>query len=179
VGDKVKKLKQPTNYESVLQEIKKQYLELMTKFLPKLHDAYHKDKGLDASHVDLVNKIRQDCILISSETLTGLKYDDRTEEQVIKEILEYNVDIEDIKHMKEVEQIDLYPFRDWLEESCIKRTDPEWFQFGIHDLIANGKANPGTIGSRRTQFCKFCGEGIYLSLGHDAHTSERAKKGHE
>jgi hypothetical protein len=172
------KLKEGAKYDKVLQDLEKQYLMLMTKYLSKLHDAYHKDKGLDASHAELVKKIRQDCVLMSSNTFARLTFDDRSEEEVIKEILEYNFDETDIKHMKEVERIDLYPFLNWLDDNCIKRTEPEWFQFGIHDLIANGKANPGTIGSKRTQFCKFCGEGIYLSLGHDAHTSKRIK-GHE
>jgi hypothetical protein len=168
-------LKLPTSYERVLQEIEKQYLELMTEFLPKLHDAFHKDKGLEASHAELVNKIRQDCVLMCSNDLARLAFDDRTEEQVIKEILEYNFDETDIKHMREVERIDLYPFLDWLDENCIKRTEPQWFQFGIHDLIVNGKANPGTVGSKRTQFCKLCGEEIYLSMGHDEHKPKHAK----
>jgi hypothetical protein len=171
-------MKQPTSYEGVLQEIEKRYLELMTKFLPKLHDAYHKDKGLDASHVELVNKIKQDCVLMSSNTLERLTFDDRPEEEIIKEILEYNFDETDIKHMKQVERLDLYPFLNWLGEKCIKKTEPEWFQYRIHDLIASGKANPGTIGSKRTQFCKFCGEEVYISMSHDAHTSKRTK-GHE
>jgi hypothetical protein len=29
---------------------------------------------------------------------------------------------------------------------------------GIHELIANGKVNPGTIEGKRTQLCRFCGE---------------------
>jgi hypothetical protein len=140
------------SYDKVLQELDKQYLALMTKFLSKLHDAYHKDKGLDAS------RIRQDCVSMSSNTFARLTLDDRSEEEVIKEILQYNFDETDIKHIKQVERLDLYPFLNWLDENCIKKTEPEWFQYGIHDLIATGKANPGTIGSKRTQFCRFCGD---------------------
>jgi hypothetical protein len=169
------KLKKAVKYDKVLQDLERQYVVLMTKYLSKLHHAYHKDKGLDASHVELVNKIKQDCVLMSSNTLARLTFDDRPEEEVVKEILEYNFDMEDIKHMKEEEHIDLYPFRDWLEENCVKRTEPEWFQFGIHELIANGKANPGTIGSKRTQFCRFCGEEIYAPMDHNAHAPKHKK----
>jgi hypothetical protein len=167
-------LKLPTSYERVLQEIEKQYLELMTEFLPKLHDAFHKDKGLEASHAELVNKIRQDCVLMCSNDLARLAFDDRTEEQVIKEILEYNFDMTDIKHMKEVEGVDLYPIVNQLNEYCIRRTDPRWFQFGIHELMQNGKVNPGTVGSKRTQFCIWCGEAVYL--GQDTHASRHTKR---
>jgi hypothetical protein len=164
------------SYHKVLDELEKQYLVLMTKYLSKLHDAFHKDKGLEASHVDLINSIKRDCILMCSNILGRLAFDDRTENEVIKEILEYNFDETDIKHMKEVERIDLYPFLNWLDENCIKRTESQWFQFGIHDLIANGKANPGKIGSKRTQFCKFCGEEVYISIDHIAHASRHTKR---
>lgn len=170
------KLKRLPSYDEVLQELEKQYLVLMTKYLSRLHDAFHKDKGLEASHAELVNKIKQDCILMCSNNLARLVFDDRTEEEVIKEILEYNFDMGDIKHMREVEQIDLYPFVNWLNDNCVKRTEPQWFQFGIHELIANGKANPGTIGSKRSQFCKYCGEEIYVSMDHDAHASKHTKR---
>jgi hypothetical protein len=129
--------------------------------------------------VELINKIKQDCLLMCSNNLARLTFDDRTEEQVIKEILEYNFDETDIKHMKDVERIDLYPLLNWLDENCIKRKESQWFQFGIHDLIASGKANPGTIGSKRTQFCKFCGEEIYISMDHIAHASKHTKRTNE
>jgi hypothetical protein len=148
----------------------------MTEYLSKLHGAFHEDIGLEASHVELVSKIKHYCILMCSNTLARLTFDDRAEEQVIQEILEYNYDEKDIKHMREVEHTDLYPLLNWLDKNCIKRTEPQWFDFGIHDLIANGKANPGTIGSKRTQFCKFCGEEIYASMGSNAHASKHEKR---
>jgi hypothetical protein len=138
----------------------------MTEYLPKMHQAFHEDKGLEASHVELVNAIRQDCLLMSSNNLARLTFDDRTEEQIIKEILEYNFDAEDVKHMKDVENIDLYPIVDQLNEHCLKRSNPEWFGFGIHELLQTGKADLGSRGSKRTQFCKWCGEAILLSSGH-------------
>jgi hypothetical protein len=170
------KIKRLPSYDNVLEELEKQYLALMTKYLSKMHDAFHKDKGLETSHAELVNKIKQDCVLMCSTNLARLTFDDRTEEEVIKEILEYNFDETDIKHMREVERIDLYPFLNWLDENCIKRTESQWYQFDIHELIANGQINPGTIGSMRTQFCKFCGKEIYMPTGHDAHTSKHVKR---
>jgi hypothetical protein len=53
------KMERLPSYDKVLQDLEKQYLLLMTKYLSKLHDAFHKDKGLEASHVELVNKIKQ------------------------------------------------------------------------------------------------------------------------
>jgi len=172
---KMSKVERLPSYDKILQDLEKQYLQLMTKHLSKLHDAFHKDKGLDASHVELINKIKQDCVLMSSNILARLTFDDRPEEEIVKEILEYNFDMEDIKHMKEVEHIDLYPLLHWLEENCVKRTGSEWFQFGIHELIANGKANPGTTGSKRTQFCMYCGEEIYAPMDHNAHAPKHKK----
>lgn len=169
------KLKNEAKYNQVLQRLKKEYGILMMKYLSKLHNAYHEDVGSQVSHEDIVKRIKLDCMSLCSEKLGSIVYDDRTEEEVIKEILEYNFDMADIKYMQEVEQIDLYPFENLLDERCIKRTEPQWFQFGIHELIANGKANPGTIGSKRTQFCKFCGEEIYVSLEQDGHTSKHMK----
>ena len=52
---------------------------------------------------------------------------------------------------------------DEIIKHCLKRNDPGWFQFGIHELLQNGKIIPGRIGSMRTQFCKFCGTQIYLT----------------
>jgi hypothetical protein len=68
--------------------------------------------------------------------------------------------------MKEVEGIDLYPIINQLNENCLKRTDPEWFSFGVHELLQNGKVDLGPIGSNRIQFCKWCGEGIRLTSDH-------------
>ena len=168
------KLKQ-TKYAEVLQELEKEYLILMTKYLSKLHGAFHEDKGLEASHEDLVNRIKKDGVSMCSTIFARLTFDDRSEDEVEREIMEYNYDTEDIKHMKEIEQIDLYPFVNWLNENCIKRTESKWFQLGIHKLIANGTANPGAIGSKRTQFCRFCGEEIYLLMDHNAHASKHKK----
>jgi hypothetical protein len=69
----------------------------------------------------------------------------------------------DIKHMKEVENINLFLLLQELNKNFVKRTDHEWFVFGIHDRLLNGKADSGPIGSRRTQFCKCCGKEVYLS----------------
>jgi hypothetical protein len=167
------KLKRPIKYDRVIQELEKDYLILMTKYLSKLHDAFHEDNGSEASHEDLVNKIKQDGMSMCSN-LARIAFDDRTEEQVIEEILGYNYDMADVKHMRELEGLNLYPIVNQLNEYCIKRTDPEWFQFGIHELIQNGKVNPGTVGSKRTQFCKYCGEAVYL--GQDTHASRHTKR---
>lgn len=160
------KMKRLPSYDMVLQDLEKQYLLLMTKYLSKMHEAFHKDKGVEASHAELVNAIRQDCLLMCSNNLARLTFDDRTEEQIIKEILEYNFDTEDVKHMKEVEDVDLYPILNQLNEYCLKRTNPQWFSFGIHELLQNGKVDRGPRGSKRLQFCRWCGEGIYLSSDH-------------
>jgi hypothetical protein len=160
------KTKRPWNYDKVLQDLEKQFLLLMTEYLPRIHEAFLEDKGMKASHVDLINTIRKDCMLICSNNLEKLTFDGRTEDQVIKEILEYNFDPEDVKHMKDGENIDLYPIVDQLNEHCLKRTDPAWFRLGIHELIQNGKVDLGSRGSKRTQFCRWCGEGILLSSGH-------------
>jgi hypothetical protein len=146
----------------------------MCKYLQKLHIIFHEDYGLKHSPTDIVNKIKRDCISVFSNKLESIAFYDRTQGQVIEEILQYNYDMEDIQHMTEVEQIELYPFLNWLNENCVKRTEPQWSQFGIHELIANGKANPGTIGVKRTQFCKYCGEAV--NLGQDVHASSHAKR---
>lgn len=172
---KMSKMKEIPSYDKVLQELEKQYLVLMTKYLSKLHDAFHKDRGSEASHIELVNRIKQDCILMCSNSLARLTFDDRTEEEVIKEILEYNFDETDIKHMREVERIDLYPILYLLEKYCIKRSSPEWFQFGVHELMQSGKVDPGTVGVNRPQFCIYCGEEIFLPLGLNTHTSKHTK----
>ena len=152
-----------TRYDKVLQELKREFDVLIGNYLQKLHNAYHEDYGLKHSHTDIVNKIKHDCMSIYSSKLETIAFDDRSEEEIIKEILEYNYDMADIKHMKEVEGIDLFSHLHSLSENCLKRTDPEWFQFGIHELLQSGKVNPGSRGSKRTQFCKCCGEQIYIS----------------
>jgi hypothetical protein len=159
-------MKKGIKYDRVLEELENDYLLLMTKYLSKLHSAFHEDNGLDVSHKDLVNKIKQDCISICSRNLGRIAFDDRSEDEVIREILEYNYDFADIKHMKEVERQNLYPIVNQLNETCLKRTDPDWFSFGIHELLQNGKVDPGPIGSKRIQFCKWCGEGIHLPSEH-------------
>jgi hypothetical protein len=135
----------------------------MTKYAPKLHEASHEDnKGVKLSHSELVGKIQQDCIRVCAENTERIEFSEAREEEVIEEILEYNHDEADIEHMVTVENIDLYSHLSSLKEHCIKRTDPEWFQFGIHELLRNGKVNPGPLGSKRTQFCKCCGDQIYI-----------------
>lgn len=161
-------------YDKVIQELNREFDVLMNKYLQKLHSAFHEDFGLKYPHTDIINKIKQDCMSIFSNKLGDIVSDERSENEVIEEILEYNFDMTDIKHMKEVEGVDLYPIVNQLNEHCIKRTDPEWFQFGIHELIQNGKVNPGTVGSKLTQFCKWCGESIYL--GQDTHASRHTKR---
>jgi hypothetical protein len=111
-----------------------------------------------------------------STNLARIAFDDRTEEQVIEEILQYNYDMADIKHMKEVEGLNLYPIVNQLNEFCMKRTEPAWFQSGIHDLIQSGKVDPGTVGINRPQFCSYCDEEVYLSTDHNTHASKHVKR---
>jgi hypothetical protein len=134
----------------------------MNSYLQKLHIAFHEDNGLSLSHNDFVDKVRQDCMSILSNNLGRITFDDRSEEGVIKEILEYNYDITDIHYMKEVEGVDLFSHLALLSENCLKHSETAWFTFGIHELIQNGKVDPGPRGSKRTQFCKCCGEQIYI-----------------
>jgi ribosomal protein L37E len=150
-------------YDKVLQELKREIDALMEEYLQKLHNAFHEDYGLKRSHVNIVNRIKRDCMSIFSDKLGRIAFDDRSEDEIIKEILEYNHDMMDVKHMKEVEGLDLFSYLNQLNEYCLKRNDPGWFQFGIHELLQNGKVIPGRIGSKRTQFCKRCGEQIYLT----------------
>ena len=152
-----------TKYDKALQELESEFDLLMHNYLQKLHTAFHEDNGLEPSHEDIVNRIKQDCMSIFSNKLGRIAFDDRSEDEVIKEILEYNYDMMDVKHMKEVEGLDLFSHLNQLNEYCLKRNDPGWFQFGIHELLQDGKVIPGRIGSKRTQFCKCCGEQIYLT----------------
>jgi hypothetical protein len=149
----------------VLQKLRDELNVLMDNYLQKLHTGYHEDHGIKDSHIDIINKIKRDCMSIFSDKLGKIGFDDRSEEEIINEVLKYNYNETDIKYMKEVEGIDLFSHLNALNKNCIKRTDQEWFQFGIHELIQNGKTIPGTVGSKRTQFCKCCGEQIYLSNG--------------
>jgi hypothetical protein len=164
------------SYDKALQELKNEFDVLMSNYLQKLHSAFHADNGLKLSHTDIVDKIKQDCMSIFSDQLGRIAFDDRSEDEVIKEILEYNFEMTDIKHMKEVEQIDLYPVVNQLNEHCIKRTDPEWSQFGIHELMRKGKVIPGSIGSKRTQFCKCCGEQIYIGPSQDDRNQDHNRR---
>jgi hypothetical protein len=155
------------SYDKALQELKSEFDVLISNYLQKLHNALHEDNGLNYSHTVTVDKIKQDCMSIFSDKLESIASDDRSEEEVVQEILEYNYDMEDIKHMKEVEKIDPFSHLHSLNEYCIKRTDPQWSQFGIHELMRNGKVIPGSIGSKRTQFCKCCGEQIFIGMSWD------------
>jgi hypothetical protein len=154
----VNKLSKETKYDKVLQELKSEFNVLMNSYLQKLHTAFHEDNGLSLSHDDFVDKVRQDCMSIFSNG--RITFDERSEEEVIKEILEYNFDVTDIEYMKGVEGINLFSHLHSLNEGCLKRTDPEWFQFGADESPENGQ-----IGSKRTQFCKYCGEQIHISYG--------------
>jgi hypothetical protein len=160
------KMKKAKKYDGVLQELEKKYMILMTTYLSKLHNAFHDDNGNEVSHEVIVSKIKQDCISICSRNLGSIAFDDRSEEEVVKEILEYNFDMADVKYIKEVEKADLYAIVNYLNENCIKRADPEWYTLGVHELLQNGKVDLGPRGSKRIQFCKWCGEGIYLSSDH-------------
>jgi hypothetical protein len=156
-------LRKVNGYDMVLRELSDELNVLMDNYLQKLHTGYHEDHGIKDSHTDIINKIKRDCMSIFSDRLGKIGFDDRSEEEVIKEILEYNYDEKDIQHMKEIEKIDLYSHLHMLGENCIKRSNPGWFQYGIHELLQKGKVDPGSIGSKRTQFCKCCGEQIYIS----------------
>jgi hypothetical protein len=82
-----------TKYDKVLQELKREFNALMEEYLQKLHNAFHEDYGLKDSHVDIINRIKRDCISIFSNNLEGISFDERSEEEVTKEILEYNYEI--------------------------------------------------------------------------------------
>jgi hypothetical protein len=153
-----------TRYEKTLQELKDEYEELTTKYTPRLHKAYHEDRpGIEFSHMEMVKKFQEDCNRICTEATYGITFSGEGEDEVIAEILEYNYDERDIEHMIKVEGINLFKHLQTLNRDCIKRTDPEWALFDIPELFQNGKVNPGPVGSMRTQFCKCCGEQIYIS----------------
>jgi hypothetical protein len=151
-------------YEKVLEELREECGLLMAKYAPKLHKAYHEDHGgIEFSHMDMVKKIQEDCSSACTDATSGITFRGAGEEEVIAEILEYNYDEADIEHMIKIENINLFSHLQQLNQDCIKRTDQEWFQFGIHEQLQNGRVNLGPIGSMRTQFCKCCGEQIYIS----------------
>ncbi|MGH9988340.1 MAG: hypothetical protein ACRD8W_30770 [Nitrososphaeraceae archaeon] len=156
-------MNEDSRYNAILMELSKEYGNLMGKYAPKLHSASHEDnKGIKLSHVEMVRKIQQDCIHICTDNAMKITFSGAGEEELIGEILEYNYDEADVEHMIKVEKISLFSHLRVLNKYCIKRTDPEWFQFGIHELLQNGKVNPGALGSKRTQFCKCCGDQIYI-----------------
>lgn len=156
--------KENMRYEKILQELKEDYKELMTKYVPKLHKAYHEDHASqEFSHMEIVKKMQQDCNRVCTEATYGITFRGEGEEEIIAEILDYNYDERDIEYMIKVENINLFSHLQTLNRNCIKRTDPEWSQFGIPELLQNGKVNPGPVGSKRTQFCKCCGEQVYIS----------------
>jgi len=153
-----------SRYNAILPELSKECEKLMGKYAPILHSACHADnKGIKLSHVELVRRIQQDCIQICTDHAMKITFRGAGEEELIGEVLEYNYDEADVEHMIKVEKISLFSHLRILNKNCIKRTDPEWFQFGIHELLQNGKVNPGPLGSKRTQFCKCCGDQIYVS----------------
>lgn len=67
----------------------------------------------------------------------------------------------DIRNTKEEEVLFLH--LESLNENCIKRTYPEWFQFNIYELLHGGKVDVEPIGNNCSQFCKCCGEQVYIS----------------
>jgi hypothetical protein len=157
-------LSENTEYDKVIKELTEEYKLVIGKYAPKLHEAAHKDNhDVTLSHIELVTKIQEDCIRVCSDVAHGITFSGAGEQEVIEEILKYNYDRVDIEHMIKIENVNLFLHLQSLRENCIKRTDPEWFQFGIHEQLQNGKINPGPIGSKRTQFCKCCGEQIYIS----------------
>jgi hypothetical protein len=133
-------------YNAILLELSKECEQLMKKYAPILHSAYHADnKGVKLSHVDLVREIQQDCIRICTDHAMKITFRGAGEEELIGEILDYNYDEADVEHMIKVEKISLFSHLRTLNKS------------------QNGKVNPGPLGSRRTQFCKCCGDQIYIS----------------
>src|SRR5215207_783258 len=96
------KLTKDTKYDKVLQELESEFGMLMGNYLQKLHNAFHENYGLKDSHTDIIDKIKHDCMSIFSIKLGRISFDERSEEEVIEEILKYNFDMKDIKYMKEV-----------------------------------------------------------------------------
>lgn len=111
----------------------------------------------------MVRKMQEDCSRVFTEATYGIIFIGDDGEEVIVEIPEYNYDERDIEHMIKEEGINLFSHLQALNRDCIKRSDPEWSQFGIPELLQNGKFNHGALGSKRIQFCKDCGEQIYIS----------------
>ena len=157
-------MNEKSRYDEVLQELGRECGKLMAKYAPKLHKASHEDHpDKILSHMNMVRKIQEDCSRVYTEAAHGITFSGKGEEEVIEEILEYNYDERDIEHMIKVENINLFSHLQMLNRNCIKRADPEWSQFEIPELLRSGKVNPGPVGGKRTQFCKCCGEQIYIS----------------
>lgn len=68
------------------------------------------------SHLEVVEKIRQDCIDACSHIVGRITFDGEGEEEVVKGILEYNYDMEDIKHMQKIEKVNLFLHLQQLKE---------------------------------------------------------------
>lgn len=153
-------------YEMILQKLSEECGVIFERFVPELHRASHEDHGsTELSHLQLVRKIQKDCIHLCAELAHRITFDGTRDQDVISEILEYNYDKADIEHMIRVENMNLFSHLQQVNKDCVKRSDPEWSEFGISERLQNGKANSGPIGSKRTQFCKFCGEQIYIIRG--------------
>jgi hypothetical protein len=58
--------------------------------------------------------------------------------------------------------LNLFSHLQLLNRKCVKHSDAEWSEFCISKRLQNKKVNPGPVGSKRTQFCKFCGEQICM-----------------
>jgi hypothetical protein len=87
--------------------------------------------------MEIVNKIRQDCINVCSDVVGRITFAGKGEEDVIR-VTRIHYDMADIKHMKEVENINLFLHLQRVNKNFVKRTDPEWFVFGIHERLQNG-----------------------------------------
>ncbi|MGB7632994.1 MAG: hypothetical protein WBL68_04665 [Nitrososphaeraceae archaeon] len=157
-------MNEKTRYDQVLQKLRRECGMLIQKYSAKLHKASHEDQPDEKlSHMYVVIKMQEDCSRVCTEATHGITFSGDDEEEVIAEILEYNYDERDIEHMIKVEGTNLFSHLQMLNQNCIKRSDPEWSQFDIPQLLQNRKVNPGPVGGKRTQFCKNCGEQIYVS----------------
>jgi hypothetical protein len=80
------------------------------------------------------------------------------------EILNYNFAAVGIQHKKDVEHTDLPSLLKCLKEYCITRDSPLWQPYSIEGVIRKGGEKYHKLGSKQTQFCKYCGETIYFDL---------------
>jgi hypothetical protein len=176
-GSSVDRLSKETKYDVTLRKLMSEIEVLVQKYLPELHNTCPKNRGPELSHKDLIDKLKQDIMDICSGILE-LLFDERNEEEIDNEILEYNYNLTDIMYMKQVENIDLYAHINNLNKYCIKRTDTAWSQFGIDDILHNGKVDLGPMGSKRTQFCKCCREPIFLMSNLVYHSNQRKRTQH-